>query len=96
MKQGIRKLNYGWTLSEVGYEPILTDKDIAPKELLNVINCGCKTDCSTARCGCSKLQFMCSDFCGCSSENCQNRQLDKDGNYSDEEDESDVDEDVDI
>ncbi len=44
---------YGWAQNSDGkYEPIYTDKAVAPPNILRSISCGCKTNCSSNRCGC--------------------------------------------
>ena len=54
---------YWWILNSGGkYEPKYTDKAVAPPTLLKSVSCGCKSDCSSKRCGCKQLKFQCSDY----------------------------------
>ena len=55
----------GWILNSGGkYEPKYTDKAVEPPTFLKSVSCGCKSDCSSKRCGCKQLDFQCSDYCG--------------------------------
>jgi hypothetical protein len=45
----------------------------APKEVLKVILCKCKTGCSTARCCCNQVGMKCTDLCSC-GKNCENKE----------------------
>ena len=44
--------------------PALTDKAIAPEELLKVIRCDCKAECQTSRCSCEKHGQVYTTGCG--------------------------------
>ena len=66
-------LNYGWLLSPCGYEPVLMTQPVAPENLLKFVTCGCKGDCSTQRCSCTKNKVKCIAACGnCHGINCKN------------------------
>lgn len=53
--------------------PIMTDRPIAPDNLLNMISCGCKADGCGALCGCRKVGLNCSSMCAkCNGETCTN------------------------
>ena len=56
--------DWGWKVSGSNLIPIMTDKDVAPKVLLEVIRCTCKTGCSTMKCSCRKAGLDCSPGCG--------------------------------
>lgn len=56
--------DWGWKMSGCNLIPIMTDMDVAPKALLEVIKCSCKTGCSTMRCSCRKADLNCSRACG--------------------------------
>ena len=43
----------------------------APKAIIEMVSCHCKTDCSSARCSCRTNNVSCTDLCRCGSE-CQN------------------------
>ena len=52
--------------------PIMTDKDAAPKNLLNIIRCACKKQCGN-RCSCRKAGLRCASACkSCQGVICRN------------------------
>ena len=55
-------------------EPIMTDREPAPPDLLNVIRCKCKLSrCSSISCSCRKYGLHCVSAClHCRGENCEN------------------------
>ena len=54
-------------------EPRQTDLPPAPEDLLKVIRCNCKKDCSSMRCTCRKHGLECSMACGhCKGLSCSN------------------------
>ena len=67
---------WGWHLQQGQLLPIQTDLPPAPEELLNVIRCGCTTDCSSQRCSCRKVGLGCTNACGgCRGTSCLNSYL---------------------
>ncbi|KAG1665078.1 hypothetical protein GQR58_019552 [Nymphon striatum] len=69
---------WGWKSTDGYLTPITTDKEIAPKELLKVIRCNCKTSsknqCGTNICTCRKHGLKCMPACGgCQGESCSNK-----------------------
>jgi hypothetical protein len=67
--------DWGWKLKGGHLMPILTDLPPAPKELLEMIRCGCKTGCITAKCTCRKHGLECTSLCGeCRGTACTNAQ----------------------
>jgi hypothetical protein len=60
----IKPDDWGWILQNGQYFPILTDKEVAPADLLVMIRCNCKVDCTTRRCTCRKNNLECSSACG--------------------------------
>ncbi|XP_031781568.1 uncharacterized protein LOC103317128 [Nasonia vitripennis] len=53
--------------------PIMNPKPVAPIELLEMIFCGCKTNCNTSRCSCKKAEIKCSYSCkNCNGQSCEN------------------------
>ena len=52
-------------------KPTMTDALPAPKAIIEMVNCQCKTDCSSGRCSCRTKNLSCTDLCHCGSE-CQN------------------------
>ena len=55
---------FGWMKVDDKLIPIQTDRDVAPKELLQIIRCNCKIGCETMRCSCRKAGLDCSTGCG--------------------------------
>lgn len=69
----LRPTAWGWELKDNALFPTYTDIAVAPSDLLHVIKCNCKTDCSTERCSCRKHGLVCSVACGeCRGECCMN------------------------
>ena len=56
--------------------PHTTDDLPAPKAIIEMVNCHCKGNCSSQRCGCISHNLACTELCLCSTE-CQN-----DGDYN--------------
>ena len=56
--------DWGWKVTGSNLTPIMTNKDVAPQDLLEMIRCSCKTGCSTMRCSCRKAGLDCSPACG--------------------------------
>ena len=55
---------------------LLPDISPVPEELLNVIRCGCTTDCSSHRCSCRKVGLSCTTACEqCRGTSCLNSML---------------------
>ena len=71
---------HGWVINNDEIELKWMSIDAAPEELLQFVNCGCKTGCESNRCGCKRANLHCTELCKC--ENCNNRSQDSD----DEED----------
>ena len=67
---------YGWTWSELHeiYEPIMTTNMPVPQSIIELIACGCKSDCSTDRCRCHKNNLRCTEMCRC--DKCENSEND--------------------
>lgn len=67
--------DWGWKIQGGRYMAVLTDKDPAPSELLEVVRCNCKTGCGTRLCSCRKHGLDCSTGCGqcrgiCTNSSC--------------------------
>ena len=56
--------DWGWYIQDGKYFPVLTDKDAAPVELLDVVKCNCKMGCGTRQCTCRKHGLDCTSACG--------------------------------
>ncbi|KAE8278585.1 hypothetical protein D5F01_LYC23497 [Larimichthys crocea] len=52
-------------------KPVTTEFFPAPKAILELVLCKCKSDCSSGRCSCRAKDLACTDMCQCSSQ-CQN------------------------
>lgn len=52
-------------------KPVTTEVLPAPKAILELVQCKCKSDCSSGRCSCRTKDLACTDMCQCSSQ-CQN------------------------
>ena len=63
----------GWCITEGEMHPVLMTLDPAPKALLNVITCACKTSGCRGRCTCSSEGLICTAACNCEGgETCHN------------------------
>ena len=67
-------LDWGWRLTSGGkLMPIEMTKLIAPVELLKIVKCGCKTDCSRKNCICKQYGVKCTNMCTvCRDDSCMN------------------------
>lgn len=64
---------WGWRLDGKELVPITTDQAIAPDDIMNIIRCKCKTDCSSSQCSCRKNNLKCVSACGnCHGTDCTN------------------------
>lgn len=63
-------VEHGWQISNNELVVNWMSKKPAPDELLTMVNCGCKTGCSSSRCTCNKSGLLCTDMCKCT--NCIN------------------------
>ena len=64
---------WGWHLTSKRLDPRQTDLPPAPQDLLKVIRCNCKKDCSSKRCKCRIHGLECSVACGqCKGFGCSN------------------------
>lgn len=68
--------------------PTMTDVLPAPKAIIELVSCHCKTDCSSARCSCRTNNLSCTDLCQCGSE-CQNDEDTKNKYGTDDDDDGD-------
>ena len=51
--------------------PTEMTKPIAPLELLKIVKCGCKTDCTRKSCSCRQYGVVCTNICsGCRGVSC--------------------------
>ena len=66
-------------------KPTTTDTLLAPKTIIEMVSCQCRTDCSSARCSCRTQN---TDLCQCGSE-CQNDEDTQNKYETDDDDDSD-------
>jgi len=74
----LKPTEWGWKSTDGHLEPIPTDKEIAPPNLLKVIRCNCrsssKNQCQTKTCICRKNGIKCMAACGgCHGMECSNK-----------------------
>ncbi len=66
-------VEWGWKESDGGPTPVYTDLPPAPDELLQVVRCNCRSDCSSLKCTCRMHNVKCSLACGnCKGSGCMN------------------------
>jgi len=63
--------DWGWRKTSCGLQPVTTAMPPAPPELLKLITCSCKTNC-TRNCGCKKTGLFCSVLCSNCQGTCEN------------------------
>ncbi len=81
----------GWLTSEDGnIVPEYTRKDSAPKDILELIMCHCKSAC-TKRCRFVQNNLPCTDACGCVDIDCANKKTHNVEQTSDDEDDDEND-----
>ena len=65
--------DWGWELRQNQLVPVATDIGPAPEDLLNIIRCNCRKDCSSGKCSCRKHGLTCTAACGeCRGTSCLN------------------------
>ncbi len=77
----------GWIKTQDKLEIDWMENEPAPVAVLELISCGCKTDCSSKRCTCNKSGLACTDACNCSND-CANTRNDDQNNLDEDEEES--------
>ena len=64
---------WGWKVVGGKLFPEYSSKPPAPQQLLKVVRCGCKTDCSRKTCSCLKYGLKCTEACqNCRGISCDN------------------------
>jgi len=93
MTSTIMPTDWGWKLVNNCYEPIKTDLEPAPENILKFIRCNCKVStknpCGTKVCSCKKNGLKCVVACGnCHGQQCNNSEsiIYDDDNESDYDD----------
>ena len=76
MNIALHPIEWGWTLRGNNYEPIMTDLDPAPENILKLVRCNCKSIknlCGTNACTCRRTGISCISACGqCNGKDCNN------------------------
>ena len=77
MTTDLEPQQWGWTITDGVFEPIMMDLNAAPDELLSVVRCKCKIEgrrpCATQLCSCLKHGLSCVSACkNCNGEECEN------------------------
>ena len=65
---------YGWVLRKCILEPVKTDQDPAPNNIVTMIGCGSRGGCKTLQCTCRKLGLERSLVCKNRRGSCMNSQ----------------------
>jgi hypothetical protein len=60
----------GWEIRDGELRHHWMTTNVAPDQLLEFVNCGCKKGCNTQRCSCLKAALRCTELCKCT--NCKN------------------------
>ncbi len=55
---------WGWEITNRLLMPVKTDMPPAPKDLLRIFRCNCKTGCESRGCTCKKHGLQCTPACG--------------------------------
>ena len=82
---------FGWEINDGNVRVKWMTMPAAPDGILENVNCGCKSGCSTRRCACVKAELKCTGLCAC--RDCLN--IEGDGNeVADDDDDDDFDDDI--
>jgi hypothetical protein len=69
--------DWGWKVINSKLIPTQLEGPVAPENLLSVVRCQCRKDCSSASCSCRKHGLQCVSACGrCHGMDCSNVNLD--------------------
>ena len=68
----LNPLSNGYYIENDTLTPLKSITPMAPKELIEMNFCKCKTGCSTGRCSCRQRGFSCTDICRC-GDDCENQ-----------------------
>ena len=85
-QKDLKAEEWGWKVQDEQYYPVITNKHVASKELLEIVRCNCKTDCSTKRCTCRRNNLECSSACEQCRGICSNMLAITDDEYADDTD----------
>ena len=59
---------YGWEKEEDRCIPVMTCLPPAPEAIIELVKCGCKTQCASNRCQCRRAELQCTGLCSCYDE----------------------------
>ena len=59
---------YGWEKEEDRWIPVMTCLPPAPEAIIELVKCGCKTQCASNRCQSRPAGLQCTDLCSCYDE----------------------------
>jgi hypothetical protein len=83
--------NFGWEMDANQVMPSIAVQPSAPKKLLDVVSCCCKT-CNQNNCSCKKQRLSCTLYCKCEAgDACENPHTETTSDPSDVDDNDDVD-----
>ena len=68
----LNPLEWGWSLCGGNYEPISTNTEIVPEQLLHFARCKCKNECVSMNCLYRKHGLICVTACGNYQGDCMN------------------------
>jgi hypothetical protein len=72
-ESGINPTDWGWKAELDKLIPIQIDGEVAPGNVLKVVRCNCKSNCSSSMCSCRKHGLKCVTACGqCHGYDCSN------------------------
>ena len=75
MGNELNALEWGWKEVSGRYYPITTAEDIriAPDVVLDLVNCACKSGCTSRKCSCKRFDLPCTLACvNCQGQDCNN------------------------
>ena len=77
----------GWNYENQMYTPLMCLLPPAPKAIIELTKCGCKSACSRKSCTCLRNEIPCAPLCKCASVICENKTARNilDGQESDED-----------
>ena len=77
-EEDYKPTEWGWTVENNSFVPIMTDYDVAPSEVKTIIRCHCKVKRKNVcdSCSCRKYGLKCTSLClGCRGEKCSNTEV---------------------
>ena len=62
----------GWVVDGTVYKPVMCLEEPAPKAVIELKKCGCKSGCVGSRCKCYSNKLPCTPLCKCCATECAN------------------------